>query len=119
MGRQLAQAPPPSSDSEAEVHGLSDTDKFMLDLQGFLVIRSAMAPDAVADANAAIDAMWDQTYEQSSGEVSRCRSGGHSSEREQHYSSLNGALEWPKPSCLPFRELLANRAVVPALIQGC
>jgi hypothetical protein len=108
--------PPASTAADDEpVSELSDRDKFMLDLQGFLVIPRAMSPDAVAAANAAIDAMWEGEYVDGGGATRPCRQGGVSGPEERYYSSLHGALEWPKPHCLPFRELLATPAVIPAL----
>ena len=167
-----------TSPEESAARELSDADKFRLDLQGFLVIRGAMDPAVVAAANAAVDAMWDKSYEDSGadlaigsshsylltlqtaregweggrsacvcesvclcvhgpgggrgrssdtsfvgawlgGVVEPCRRGGLSSVAEQHYSSLHGALEWERPHCLPFRELLANRGTVATHHRRC
>ena len=110
--------PPPvaAADEQQPLSELSDRDKFMLDLQGFLVIRHAMSPAAVAAANAAIDAVWDGgEYVDGGGTTLPCRQGGVSGPEERYYSSMYGALEWPKPHCLPFRELLSNPALIPAL----
>ena len=33
--------------------------------------------------------------------------------RKAMYDEFGGMLTWPKPHCLPFRELLAHRKIVP------
>ncbi len=88
---------------------ISDKDKFLFDLQGYLVVENVLTQEEIDKLNHAFDANWDKrdldpntlpdgkTY----GPVRR--------------GIFTGMLAWEKPWCQPFRELLAHPAVIPYL----
>ena len=93
---------------------LGARDKFLFDLNGYIVLRSVVPPALVQAANAAIDAQWDAEYTDGGGERHPCRTqGGGSAIGVGTYAKMQGGLEWDQPHCLPWRELLVNPGCVP------
>ena len=95
--------------AESEVPAeMSDREKFMLDLQGYLVVEDVLSREEVAALNAALDANWEK------------RSVGADSGKRKGYSQMHGMLEWPAEHSQPFRDLLAHRRVCAraAITQG-
>ena len=45
----------PSTSSELHVHGISDEDRYLFDLQGFLVVKNALAQDELTALNQLVD----------------------------------------------------------------
>ena len=78
---------------------MSDREKFLYDLQGFLHVPGFLGKAEVVALNAAFDANWDKRH---------WGVGGKQNE-------FTGMLEWPKPHCDPFRELLAHPKSLPYL----
>jgi len=93
---------------------MSDTERYLFDLNGFLVVRGVFRPDEIAAMHAAVDA-------RSSGIVERTgdlRLGGASGDplagdgvtgRED----LGGMLGWPSPDRDAFRSVLTHPRLVP------
>ena len=79
-------------------------------LRPVIVVENALSPEEVAACNAAIDASWDAEYIDGGGDTHPCRSGGHQS---RAFFEMRGMLEWDKPHCLAFRNLLGHRSMVP------
>ena len=77
--------------------------KFMLDLNGWLVVENVLSSEEVAALNASLDANWDR------------RSRGFESAKRKAYDQMHGMLEWPTADAQPFRDLLAHAKVVPYL----
>ena len=97
-----------------EVHGmkeLTDREKFLFDLNGFLVIPDVLTPAEVERLNAALDANWDKRVD---GGIPPYTSDAIEGGRLPQ-GMINGMLEWPSPHGEPFHELLAHPNVVPAL----
>jgi hypothetical protein len=99
--------------------GLSHTEKYMFDLNGFLVIRNAFNSDTVLRANAAIDAHSDRVFERDGklrtsglyGRESKALAGDGSTGRKD----VGGMLGWDAPHREPFRELLCHPTVARVL----
>lgn len=95
---------------------MSDREKYLYDLQGFLVVRNLLSDEEVGRMNDALDANQDKLGDfdapnSTSGDWSgRPFEGIHGPFR--HYE---GMLTWDKPWCLPFRELLAHPKMIPYL----
>ncbi len=90
---------------------MSEREKYLFDLQGFLVVKDFLSATEVSALNEAIDVNRDK------------RTAHHKSDLEGtpldgefgpfwHY---NGMLTWPEPWCEPFRDLLAHPKVIPYL----
>ena len=92
---------------------VNDDEKYIFDLNGYLVLREVMSPDQVARCNRAIDHHADQL------EPHERRLEGDSqvlaSEVRQHW--MSGMLTWDAPWCEPFRELLVHPRVSSCLTE--
>jgi hypothetical protein len=77
----------------AEALEMSDTEKFMFDLQGYIVVPDFLSQNEVDRLNAAFDGNWD------------LRRRGSEATKRSAYDQFYGMLEWPAPHCEPFREL--------------
>ena len=104
--RVLPPPPPPAAGQAAAATATSaapvqmtDQEKFLYDLQGFLHVPGHLSTAEVAQLNAAFDANWGRRH---------TGVGGRQNE-------FTGMLEWPQPHCGPFRELLAHPASLPYL----
>lgn len=92
---------------------MNDTEKYLFDLQGYLVVEGVLSADEVARANEAIDRHVDGLRERT-GELSL--SGDSTTLKgTTGRGDLGGLLGWEKPWCDPFRAMLAHPRVVPYL----
>ncbi len=89
---------------------MSAREKFLIDLNGFLVVPEVLSGADVAALNAATDACWNSSYTDGGGEEHPCRQRGHQSAA---FHEMRGMLEWPAPHCLPFRSLLTQPKMIP------
>lgn len=89
---------------------MTPRERFLFDLQGWLVVPNVLTPDRVAEINAALDTNLHRRQEDSStAEESTTLVGQH------RRRSFRGVLEWPKPWCEPFRDLIVVEALIPYL----
>ena len=109
--RGMSSLPPPP-------RGISAHERFLFDLNGFLVIRGVLSPSEVAAANAAIDA-------QAENMVRRDAPALRNAQKDSPLDAsgprmdMGGMLAWPKPHCSPFRRLLAHPKLVPYITALC
>lgn len=89
--------------------GVTDRERFLYDLQGFLVVPGVLSADEVARCNEAIDANLHFVVDHHKGTRSPALEG--SAPRRL----MTKLLEWEKPFCDPFRELLVKKSIVPYL----
>jgi hypothetical protein len=94
--------------------GMSDMERYLFDLNGFVVVRNVFTPDEIAAANAAIDARSDSIVERK-GDL---RLGGTSGDPlagdgVTGRADLGGMLEWPAPDRDLFRDVLTHPKLVP------
>ena len=82
---------------------MTSREKFLYDLQGFLVVKAALSAEEVGRLNAAFDANWEQRVPS----VSGVRGGVGGSTNE-----FRGMCEWPQPHCQPFRDLLVPKRLI-------
>jgi ectoine hydroxylase-related dioxygenase (phytanoyl-CoA dioxygenase family) len=90
---------------------MTEREKYLFDVQGYLVVRNFLTPTEVARMNAALDANRDKKTEHEGTYL------GNSTRLvgESKRGLLSGMLEWARPWCEPFRELLAFPKAVPYL----
>ena len=88
---------------------MTDREKFLFDLQGFLVVRDFLSSEEVDVLNAAVDANQDKIKDDGNSHPAGNLVG------EFKRGMFSGMLAWDKPWCLPFRELLAHPKIVPYL----
>jgi hypothetical protein len=92
---------------------MNEDEKYLFDLNGYLVVENVLTPEEVAKANEAIDHNLDQgrlrpreqTLDGGSPELWGDKGRGE----------LGGLLQWEEPWCHPFREMLAHPGLVPYL----
>ena len=88
---------------------MNETEKFLFDLQGFIVVREFLSNEEVVALNNAFDANWDKRYE----DPNRDPSGNMAALKTRDI--FTGMLTWNQPHCQPFRDLLAHRKLIPYL----
>jgi hypothetical protein len=88
---------------------MNEREKFLYDLQGFLLVKEFLTPDEVKALNAAFDANWNKCIDDPNSHPDGNMAGTH----PRGYFS--GMLTWDKPWCQPFRELLAHPKLIPYL----
>lgn len=86
-------------------------EKFLFDLQGFLVVRDFLSDDEVAALNAAIDANAEEIEDDRNVNTGGSSTLGGDRKRQ----SLAGLLTFEQPWCQPFRDLLAHPKLLPYL----
>lgn len=85
---------------------MNEHEKFFFDVNGFLVVRKILGPDMVAALNEAIDHNQDGVRLRE-GEL--LLSGNSPVLKGDHgRGDITGILNWPKPWCQPFRDLLSH-----------
>src|SRR5687767_12353025 len=89
---------------------MTDREKYLFDLQGFVVVKSFLGRDEVDRLNGAFD----QNMERLEKDEEIGSYGSKVLEGEQR-GVFNGMLTWPQPHCQPFRDLLAHKKLVPYL----
>jgi hypothetical protein len=90
---------------------MTDDERYLFDLNGYLVVENVLTPEEVVQANEAIDHHRDQIkiHWENLAEGSPTLTG------VQGRGELGGMLEWEPPWCDPFRAMLAHPRLVPYL----
>ncbi len=93
---------------------MTEHERYLFDLRGYLVVENALTPEEVEAANTALDRHWDQVQPRArelslSGKSQALR--GEKGRLEARFSLLR--LE--RPWCEPFRQMLAHPRIVPYL----
>ena len=85
---------------------MNEHEKYFFDVNGYLVVQKILSPDLVAALNEAIDHNQNRVRlregEQSLSANSPVLKGDHGR------GDIMGILNWPKPWCQPFRDLLSH-----------
>ena len=92
---------------------MTEDERYLFDLGGYLVVPGALSADDVALANEAIDRHAGEIGERV-GEASLA-GGSEALAGITGRGDLGGALSWKEPYGRPFRDMLVNRRVVPYL----
>lgn len=88
-------------------------ERYFWDLTGYLVVKGVLSNEEVERANEIVDRYWD-----------RVKVGGSTAKDSVAFAGtgrpmLPGILEFPKPDCDPFREMLAHPVLVKYLNVMC
>ena len=88
-------------------------ERYFWDLTGYLVVKGVLSKEEVARANDIVDRYWN-----------RVEVGGSTARESIAFAGtgrpmLPGILEFPKPDCEPFREMLAHPVLVKYLNVMC
>jgi hypothetical protein len=94
---------------------MNETETYLFDLQGYLVVPGVLSADEVARANEAIDrhgaGIKERVGEQSLSSDSTTMKG------DTGRGDLGGLLGWQSPWCDPFRQMMVHPRIVPYLNQ--
>ena len=90
---------------------MNEREKFLFDLQGFLVVPNFLTQADVDELNAAVDANMDKCGEDNNHNLGNSKTlvGTH------RRGMFTGMLTWPKPWCQPFREIIVHKKAIPYL----
>lgn len=90
---------------------MTDREKYLFDIQGYLVVKNFLTPEEIERLNAAFEANRDKMQEDGNSNI-----GNSTTLAGTHKRGLfAGMLTWEHPWCEPFRELLAHPKAVPYL----
>jgi len=96
---------------QVEFATMSQREKYLFDLQGFLVVRKFFTPQEVNAFNEALEANLDKRSEFGPpGLQGTPFEGEHGA-----FSQWINMVTWPEPWCQPFRHLLAHPKLIPYL----
>jgi hypothetical protein len=101
---------------------MDDDQRFLLDLQGYLVIPSLLSRGQLAAANAAVDLQFASTPPVRRGSSDPSAGGLLSEESpglvgEEGRAEFYGFLGWPAPHCDVFRELMVQPTVLAIMLE--
>ena len=90
---------------------MTDTERYLFDVHGYLVIEGVLGSAEVEAANAAIDRHRDEI----SIRRNDLANGSRTLKGETGRGDLHGMLAWPSADAEPFRRLIAHRSLLPYL----
>ena len=91
---------------------MTEHEKFLFDLQGFLHVKNVLTSQEVKALNDAIDANITPSEDY---DWSGPNEYGGGMSGEYSVRSESGMITWPKPWCQPFRDLIAHPKIIPYL----
>ena len=90
---------------------MNDDDKFFFDLKGFVHLKGVLSQEEVDRCNAAIDAHADRFFQTERTLEGNSKVLGGANKQKW----MEGMLEWERPHCEPFRDLLVHAKIQPYL----
>ena len=106
----------PSTVRMSAVGGFTDTisreERFLFDLNGFLIVRNVFTPEEVAAANAAVDSNMESMRARDATALRNAKSGTPFSATGPR-KDMGGMLWWPKEQSEVFRSVLTHPKLVP------
>jgi ectoine hydroxylase-related dioxygenase (phytanoyl-CoA dioxygenase family) len=91
---------------------MTEDERYLFDLNGYLVVRGVLSAEEVATANAAIDARQDRMIQRNDGALRNAVKGSMLYGTGPGRKDLGQVLEWSKDS-LVFKSILAHTRLVP------
>ena len=91
---------------------ISEREKFLLDLQGFLHVKEFLSAEEVRALNEAVDANVDEEAEDFFPQEAQY---GGGMDGQFYKGTADGMLTWEQPWCQPFRDMLAHPKLIPYL----
>lgn len=93
---------------------LTADEKYLFDLQGFLILRGVIDPEDVANANSAID-RYDSSFVERSHDIKNAKEAPFRGSKTAGRLEHGTFLEWPLTCSAPFRKMLAHPNIAPKL----
>jgi len=95
---------------------MTPEQKYLFDLNGFIVIRGVLSPEEIKAANAALDAHSPEFKERAESALRNTRVGTPlAGDGKTPRLDMGGMLGWQKPHCDIFRKMLCHPKLVPYL----
>ena len=91
---------------------MTEDERYLFDLNGYLVVRNVLTPEEIGDANAAIDKRAASMVERSDGALRNAVKGTKLYGSGPGRKDLGGVLEWG-PESKVFKSILAHPRLVP------
>jgi ectoine hydroxylase-related dioxygenase (phytanoyl-CoA dioxygenase family) len=91
---------------------MSEREKFLMDLQGFLHVKDFLSTEEVRALNEAVDANVDEEAEDFFPQEAPY---GGGMDGQFNKGTADGMLTWEQPWCQPFRDMLAHPKLIPYL----
>jgi len=92
---------------------MSEAERYLFDLNGFLIVRNVLTPSEIKAANEAIDAHSSRMIERSDDALRNAVDGTHMYGNGPGRKDLGGVLEWGPQDSKVFRSVLAHPRLVP------
>mmetsp|Transcript_19285 Transcript_19285/g.44693 ORF Transcript_19285/g.44693 Transcript_19285/m.44693 type:complete len:311 (-) Transcript_19285:264-1196(-) len=92
---------------------MTEDERYLFDLNGYLIVRGVLTPEEVAEANAAIDRHADDMVERSDSNLRNAREGTKYYGQGPGRMDLGRCLEWGKTDSRVFQSILAHPRLVP------
>ena len=92
---------------------MSESERYLFDLNGYLVVRDVLTPDEVAACNAAIDAHADEAVARSDAALRNAAEGSSMYGDGPPRLDLGGILEWDAEESRVFKSVLAHPRLLP------
>ncbi len=90
---------------------MDEREKYLFDINGYLVVRNMLTSSETASLNSAVDANLEKMREDGNSNTG----GSDALVGIQKRGFFDGMLTWPKPHCQPFRDLLVHKPSIPYL----
>lgn len=100
------------------VASMSTYDKFLFDLNGYVIVRGVLTADEVKAAHAAIDANAANLQSRKTDALRNAAPGSPLAAPGPRLD-MGGFLGWPKPHCDVFRSILAHPKLIPYINELC
>ena len=91
---------------------MSEREKFLMDLQGFLHVKDFLSTEEVRTLNEAVDANVDEEAENFFPKGAKY---GGGMDGQSNKGTAEGMLTWEQPWCQPFRDMMAHPKLIPYL----
>jgi len=98
--------------------GITADERFLFDLNGFLVLRGILSPEEVAAANAAVDAKQSLLQSRDTAALRNTKTGSPLDASGPRLD-MGGMLFWEQPHCEVFRNMLCHPKLVPYITELC
>jgi hypothetical protein len=129
-----------SMKAAGERGGITADERFLFDLNGFLVLRGILSPEEVAAANAAVDAKQSLLQSRDTAALRNTKAGtwphfepsrqwppadlcacvtGSPLDASGPRLDMGGMLFWEQPHCEVFRNMLCHPKLVPYITELC
>ena len=92
---------------------MTEDERYLFDLNGFLIVRGVLTTDEVAEANLAIDRHAHEMVERSDTDLRNAKKGTRFSGQGPGRMDLGRCLEWGEKDSRVFKSILAHPRLVP------